>query len=167
MDDQPVGQVYRHPEWKRIYDGIATSIEIGRLLTYAELSAIGGVDVRSLRGRQQFLRCRDEVLKNHGWWFANVRGKGYRVVHPNEQPGCALHLVVLGQKRIRKGGKVNGCARVELMAAEVAKMSADIQVRQAMLDKQLSSFVKEVRKQIGATEQKRLPTPALDKLKAG
>lgn len=154
--------VHRHPEWKRLYDALCPTLSSDQLWSYEDLSSAAGIDIRSLRGRQQFLRCRDEVLKNHGWWFENVRGKGYRVVKPDEQPQSSMRLVQAGKRRIRKAGKVNGYAKIELMSAEVARASADMQVRFAALTKQIGGIVRESRRQLAEAEPKRLPHPLLD-----
>lgn len=153
--------VHRHPEWKRLYDELATKLEPGQEWSYKILQELAGIDIRTTRGRHQFLRCREEVLKKLGWWLENVRDKGYRVIHPNEQPEAGLRRVRQGQRRIRKGSKINAHARIDLMGAEFARVSTDMQVRLAILESQVRGVVKEQRKQIGEVESKRLPPPPI------
>jgi hypothetical protein len=152
----------RHPEWKHLYDEIATLLEPGQLWTYAQLTEIAAVDIRSTRGRQQFFRCRDEILKKHGWWMENVRDEGYRVIHPNDQPTSALRRMKQGHRRIRVGGRINALARIEFMTAEIARASADMQVRIAALELQVRNSIQEQHRQLGAAEPKRLPHPMRD-----
>lgn len=155
-----IPNVHRHPEWKRLYDELATKLEPGQEWPYPTLQEFAGIDIRTTRGRKQFLRCRDEILVKIGWWLENVKGKGYRVIHPNEQPQAGLRRVQYGKRQIRKGGKINAHARIDLMGAEFARVSTDMQVRLAILESQVRSVIKEQRKDIGGAEQKRLPPPA-------
>ncbi len=156
--------LFRHPEWKRLYDALADQLAPGQLWKYPELNILSGMDIRGSRGRRQFLRCRDEILKKRGWWMENVRDEGYRVIHPDEQPDAAMKRVRQGQRRIRKGGKVAAYAKFELMKAEMARVAADMSVRISMLEKQVAEVIKVTRKQIGSAEPKRLPHPLLNDL---
>lgn len=82
--------VHPHPAWKRLRAAIEPLVAIDRLFTYAELSALAGVDVRTPAGRKQFLQFRKRALHDWGMWFACDRKLGYRVSRADEHPGESM-----------------------------------------------------------------------------
>jgi hypothetical protein len=151
--------VHPHPEWKRAYEEIAPKLSPGQLWTYPMIRDALGIEARSNRGRRQFLRCRDEILKKTGWFLENVINKGYRVVDPNDQSTSAVRVIGHGKRRIRKGLAINGHAKRELMTSDAARVSVDLQARATLLDRDVTDLIRLTRKDIGAAELKRLPSP--------
>jgi hypothetical protein len=86
--------VSQHPEWKRLIDTVMPLVASGkREFSYAELAGLGGVDIATKRGRQQFIRFREEASEKHQIWFENVRGVGYRMVAAREHVDCSARRV--------------------------------------------------------------------------
>lgn len=150
---------YRHPEWRRLYDALAPRLVEDLMLPYEELSALAGINIRSARGRAQFLRFRDEVLTVQNLYFDNVYNKGYRVVFPKEHITCSFKQLERGRRRIRRAGEILEHTRFDRLTHEQNRVHADAMVRVT----RVFDFVTEERVPIRRLEreQKRLPSPAL------
>lgn len=90
-------------EWLSLIEQIATEFEIGQLIPHEWLKQMFRMetldlklfpDMESVRKAiqdQQFLflqlfeRLRKDVLKNHNFYLVNVRGMGYKIIHPKDQ----------------------------------------------------------------------------------
>jgi hypothetical protein len=99
-------------EWFLLVERIVTEFEIGQLIPHDWLKAMFGIkqldlqffpDMESVRKaiqEQQFLflqlfeRLRKDVLKNHNFYLVNVRGLGYKIIHPKDQTGFAYNQLI-------------------------------------------------------------------------
>jgi len=85
---------HQHPEWKRLYAEAGELIAGGKTeFSYDELTAISGIDVRTPKGRGQFIRFQRECLTKLSLWLENERGKGYRVIKACEHVNSAAQRV--------------------------------------------------------------------------
>ena len=92
-----------HPEWKRLAEEIQPLLETTKAFSYELLKALAGVDIRTVRGRQQFERFRRYALDEWGVWFECERTEGYRVVDVSETPACSM-------QRMRRAKRQNARA---------------------------------------------------------
>lgn len=158
-----MNNTHPHPEWKRLYSEIATLIQAGQTIPYEDLYEYAGIDIRSTRGRAQFHRFAKEMLRNHRLHFECVRNVGYRVVEPSEQTQCASLRVTRAKRRLKHGAMIAGNVLIERLTPEQAAANASVLGRVASMLSMIESTAKEIRTVIGAAEQKRLPSPLLDK----
>lgn len=133
MDEtlQPAS-LHPHPEWKRLYKGIVPLLEHGREFDYRELSALAGIDVRSNRGRAQFLRCAKEVLRNHSFHFENMVNQGYRLVRPEEHAMCGVRQLEFGRRRTVKALAITTYTQTDLLDDRQRAAHANVEARIGM-----------------------------------
>jgi len=149
---------YPHPPWKRLYGALENNIHHGDLVTYKDLGVLMGVDARTTKGRQQFLRCAKEFLLHHSLHFENVRLIGYRIVQPNEHIGCANRQVRKARRRIRFGMAIGTHVDFEQLTAEQRKFHTDALLRMSRLEETVTETLREVRKlAVASVQQERLP----------
>src|SRR5262245_55726644 len=60
--------------------------EANAIVTYAELEAATGRPIAKIRS--SVYTARKHIRDDHGKWFGNVRGIGYRVATDEELPTC-------------------------------------------------------------------------------
>lgn len=75
---EPVGEVAR---WVPIYEHMR-KLGPDVIVTYAELSELAGVDI--LTNRSPVAQANKKLLKQNQRGLVNVRGVGYRIMHPSE-----------------------------------------------------------------------------------
>lgn len=158
--DEP--QVFRHPEWKRLYDCILPLCEVGRLFSHEEIKAMMDLDPRTARGRNQFHRCAKEIAKNHLMQFESVRGKGYRVVEASENTSRMHNRMGRAKRQISNATFIGLHTAIEQLTEEQRRANADILARLGRLASAISADRREARKVIVAAEPKRLPHPLLN-----
>ena len=96
-----------HPEYKRLLESIKPLLDGGKTeFGYEELEKLAGVDIRSVRGRNQWQRFRWKALDAWGVWFEFATGKGYYVAPIGEHPACAKGRIRRGERQVRKGGAI-------------------------------------------------------------
>ena len=156
-------QIYRHPEWKRLYDEVEELLEPGRLLTYEDLQAAAGIDIKTTKGRAQFHRFADHVLRTLNLHFENVPNVGYRIVLPSEHGRSAVNQINRAKRRVKKAGQIASHVRAEALTPQQISMLADIQARTGRIEQMLREQTKTTRK-IADTmlRPERLPAPALE-----
>jgi hypothetical protein len=86
-------------EWRIVYDRL-TSLEIDEMVTYQTLSRLLGR--LFTQDRQPLYRAMQELERNDSRTLANVRGRGYRVVHPTEHEGLAKGHVRKSHRQLTK-----------------------------------------------------------------
>lgn len=159
MDEQ---NIFKHPEWKRLLEAISSMLEIGRLYTYEELSEMAGIDIRSLRGRAQFLHCAREVLERYHVHFENVRNQGYRIVQPREQSTCGMARVRSAGRKLKRAARITSRVRHENLTAEESRIMVDLSMRIAKLEISVKANTKELGRLARGVEMGRLPHPLLE-----
>ena len=100
------------PEWLALVERVINEFEIGQLIPHdwfrqmfyiEELNMKAFPDTRSfvLAVQDQqfeflglFENLRKDVLKNHSYLLVNVRGQGYRIIHPKDQSQYAYDQLV-------------------------------------------------------------------------
>lgn len=132
-------RTYRHPEWKRLYDALAPRLDSGQFYDYEALAELAGLDIRSSRGRGQFLRFAREVLDTMQLHFENVRNEGYRVVKAQEHGACAHKQVVMGRRRVKQAARIATNTRIAELTADQCKALADTQCHIASLEATMRS----------------------------
>ena len=159
-------QINLLPEWKVLLDKMAPLIKSGKtLFLYEELAGICGVSIKSQKGRQQFLRFREEALKAWGIWFENVQKVGYRVVPAAEHVGCARKRSKSAQRMTAKGLAIVTHANLDAATEEVKKSTI---AAQSVLGAILNTLVdnnKQLRK-IAATIQRPELAPSKEEVAA-
>lgn len=160
MSDQQTPPVaFRHPEWKRLYDAVKDTLELGKFYDYKALNELAGVNIQSSRGRTQFLRFAEEVLERHSFHFENVRKQGYRVVDAYEHAICGSNKVKRARRQVMKGANIVRHTRMESLTPEQARVTTDVMVRLSRLESVVSEQGKNIRKLAAQVEVKRLPHP--------
>jgi hypothetical protein len=97
-----MAQTYRHPEWKRLLDGILTLLDAGETnFSYDVLSELAGLDIRTPRGRQQFYKFRAEIQQSRRLWFENQPSFGYTVIAPDKHVKASKKRVQQGDRRLQ------------------------------------------------------------------
>lgn len=99
-------------EWFVLVERIVSEFEIGQLIPHEWLKQMFKIetldlkfypDMESIRKAiqdQQFLflqlfeRLRKDVLKNHDYYLVNVRGMGYKMLHPKDQHSYAYDQLI-------------------------------------------------------------------------
>lgn len=157
-----MNELFRHPEWKRLYDELRPTLKTGDILTYDELSSKSGLDIRSPRGRQQFYRCAQEILVTLSLWVENVPNQGYRVISASEHGTSARKRVSRARRQIRRGVKIAAHVRLEEMTDDQRRANADLLVRLARLEGAVKDQSKEIRQLAASIDTKRLPSPVMD-----
>jgi hypothetical protein len=118
-----INPIRPHPEWKQLWHEMNTVLATGQLWGYSELQTIAGIDVRSSRGRAQFLRFAREVEDKLDLHFECERTIGYRVVKANEHGTCSLGRVRRGYRQVKRGEHIASHTRTdELTATEAARL---------------------------------------------
>jgi len=149
------GRVYRHPEWKRLYDFLEPLLAEGMMLTYDSIAEWMGLDPRTARGRTQFLRCKKEILVRLDLLCQNIRKEGYRVIQPNEHVTASRGQLDRGRRRIQEGVRILAHTRLGGLTAQQARIHADALVRTS----RILNYVTVERRPIRKLEQGRLPSP--------
>lgn len=154
-------QLFRHPEWKRLYDAMLPLIESGkREFSYDELTELlGGLDARGDRGRAQFRRFAREILRDRNIHFECSIQQGYRIVAANEHAPASMRQVQRAKRRLRQAKTIAVHTDLDELTPGEQKILTDLHVRFAMLEAHVSKEVREVRKLIAAPA--RLPSPLL------
>ena len=156
-------QSYRHPEWKRLFDEVEALLEPGVLLTYDDLKLAAGIDIKTSRGRGQFYRFADHVLRTLNLHLENVPEQGYRVVLPAEHGRCASREMTRARRRVTKALGISTHVRWEALTVEQSRQLTDLQARAANHERMLRGAVKDIRKIADAMlKPERLPRPALE-----
>jgi len=154
--------VYRHPEWKRLYDAILPLVQKGqKFFTYPELTKLAGIDAISDRGRKQVLRCFVELLRDRNLHFENVKNEGYRLVDSSEHASCGNVRLHRARRRVQVGREIVQHTDVGDLTAEQRTAAADVLVRLARVEETLKEHGIEIRKILARPE--RPPHPLLDK----
>jgi hypothetical protein len=97
-----MAQTYRHPEWKRLLDGIRPLLDAGETnFSYDVLGELAGLDIRTARGRQQFYRFRAEIQQSRRLWFENQPSFGYTVIAPEKHMKASKKRVQQGSRRLQ------------------------------------------------------------------
>lgn len=100
MPFEPKGE---QAEWRMIYDELL-KLEIGDVITYSELDEI--LDRDFLGDRAPFYRATREVERTLSRTFAPVRGKGYRMVEPDEHVDLVVDRLARSRRQVRRGREV-------------------------------------------------------------
>lgn len=149
-----IPETFRHPEWKRLYDALLPLLPTKREYSYEELSALCGLDPTTQKGRSQCLRCFREIRKVHRLQFENVRGKGYRIIHPDETPASITRQNKLASRRMKCALDIGVNSRHEEMKKDIAaEVLRRVSVQGALLQS-LRKAQREDRKQIAAVENR-------------
>jgi hypothetical protein len=146
-----------HPEWKRLIEAVLPLVESGkREFPYSELSSLGGVDVTTQRGRQQFLRFRKEASERFQIWFENVRCLGYRMVAAREHVESSSKRVVRSRRMVGQALRIVTNTKFDELSD--AEKSAALSAQAAIGTLYLASkaAVKETRRMSGASEHPKL-----------
>lgn len=153
--------VHPHPEWRRLLEALTPELEIGqrRLFGYEELNTLAGIDVRSSKGRRQFLRFAREALLKYSTHFENVRNQGYRTVEPNEHGGCAVGRVKRARRQMRNAGRIAKNVQWEKLNANMITMHTDLIARIAMLTKTIGDTLRPLHKIAQSIQTGVLPHP--------
>ena len=155
-------KVFRHPEWKRLYDEIVPLLEVGRVFDYAELTQLMGLDAQTLKGRAQFLRFAKEIAKDRQFQFECVRKVGYRVVPAEENAARMNNRVGRAKRRLRDAAFIGLHTKLDDLTAQQRAANADILARVGRLAQAITEQRKEIRAAIVQSEPKRLPHPMRD-----
>lgn len=93
---KPKGDV---AEWRVVYDHL-TSLDVGAVVTYEELSGLLGRDFLAARG--PFHKANQALLGSHKRGMVNVKNEGYRVVTAAEHEDVARNQHRFAKRRLRK-----------------------------------------------------------------
>lgn len=115
----------RFPEWKALYDGTIPLIDAGQTrFTYDELNTLGGIDMKTGRGRGQFYRMRRELLKNRQLWLENISKYGYAIIPARDHPNAAYKRVNSARRRVNMAKAINQNIRIEELTSEQRLLQA-------------------------------------------
>lgn len=99
--------------------------DYGELVTYDELTAHLGYDLRELPFRGPLYQVIDLLLANDSRALANVRSEGYRVLEPKEHAAEARRKQREARMKLRRGVRtVKATARAMLTEAENADLDS-------------------------------------------
>jgi hypothetical protein len=104
------------PEWRKIYDDLLAEADYGRVVTYAELSTVLGLQFE--RHRSPIYRARRELGNLHLRWLVAVPKVGYRVIAANE------HIHVADDHKHRARRQMTRMLEVA-RATDLAKLKPD------------------------------------------
>ena len=145
--------VVRFPEWKTLVDRIGALLDAGQVMfTYAELSALAGIDIESHRGRSQFYKFRRHILKERKIWFEVVPRHGYAVVPANDQSKWAAARIPQARRKLALGAAINRHTRMEELTSEQRAINAGVAAIFSGLGKAFLQAGKEYRKLAAAPE---------------
>jgi hypothetical protein len=148
---------HEHPEWRRLYTAGAELIAGGKdFFNYEELQSLSGVDIRTPRGRQQFLRFRMECLTKLSIWLENVRGEGYRVIPANAHVDSASIRVNRAKRMTGRALRIATNTRFEELTNQEKKLALDVQSAIGTLYLAAKETVKETRRIAGSIEHPKL-----------
>lgn len=117
-------------------DGDLISVEwLEWALAITKPKTVEEVQERSFQLLSRFEDFRNTLLVNHQIALQNVRGKGYRIVPPEEQAEHAAR-VALGyiKKGISKGSHILRHARLDAMSTAARARHTDAQIKMAALN---------------------------------
>jgi chromosome segregation ATPase len=78
-------------KWRTLYDALREA-EYGTSYTYDELNKMAGDDVDDIRADRWIVdRTRKELVRLDKRYLENLRGVGYRIVHPDEHLKAGNH----------------------------------------------------------------------------
>lgn len=110
---EPVNGV---PRWKLILD-VLVPLEVDEAVTFEQLNAVAGIDVRTSRG--DLYRAVQELESGHRRTMESVRNVGYRVVAANEHGRLAKKHHKRSRRQIDKAiRKTDSSDRSKLTEAE-------------------------------------------------
>jgi len=137
--DQETPNVFKHPEWKVLYDAIMPFIEAGMTrFSYGDLSDMLMLDVRQARGRGQFYKFRKEILKDHQIWFECKSDFGYCIIEPKDHPKAAVRRIDTARRKVTMARAINTNVQYE-------HLSPDERVVQAATAAVLHNLAKQFR----------------------
>jgi hypothetical protein len=108
-------------KWRPLYEH-AKALEHGASLTYAEMSAITGLDVAGADRWVIYAADRELQIHDHRA-LKNIRGVGYRIAEPEEHHGIVRERLRRSKRQVRKGilvGTSTDLARIKDPAAQRA-----------------------------------------------
>lgn len=154
-------QIKKHPEWKQLKNSIAPLVEAGeKFFDYETLRELAGIDIKSTRGRQQFIRFRREALKDWEIWFENERDKGYRIVEPCEHLPCSHNRTKQAKRRLTQGLAIATYVKMSELSDAQKTASLQYQALQGAILSELKKISKQQRQIIASVEHPQLaPTP--------
>lgn len=91
------------PEWRMIYL-VLVGMNVGQVIDYDMLDAVLGRSF--LDSRTPIYRAKRELFATHHRLLANVSGRGYRVIEPDEHEGVARDHIRKGQRQITTATKI-------------------------------------------------------------
>lgn len=149
-----MGQVYKHPEWKRLKEAIEPLLDQGQtIFSYDELAAMAGIDIRTPRGRGQFYKFRAAIQQERRLWFECQANFGYMVIEPDQHVGASQRRVKQGKRKVAMARKIVDFTRDEKLTPEqrVARVAY-----QAVLSELSKTFLGLSRKLAIAASPKRI-----------
>lgn len=152
--------VSRHPEWKRLYDGILPMLEVGRVFEYESLRELLGIDPRTGRGYNQFQRCAKEIARNLSMQFECVKRVGYRVVPSTENTSRMHNRMGRAKRRLRDAAFIGLHTKLDELTSAQRAANADILARVGRLAEAITDQGRKVQAVIERAEPVRLPHPA-------
>lgn len=147
MNDEPENFIQLHPAWRQaVADFLAGNFQPGHVLEFGWLyehftlaaptgnTTLDVADKTQLQFLRAFNEFQDALLTEHQVALANVRGVGYRVVHPGEQTQWAEGEGIAEIKRAaRKLGSRLTNVNLSLVDATKRRENADALARLSML----------------------------------
>jgi hypothetical protein len=109
-------------EWFMVYERIKR-LEVGELVTYAELDELLGRDFRM--NRSPMYRAQEEMQKELHRTTIAVNGKGYRIAHAREHEKIAKGHYLASRRQVTKAVNVSAAAdRSQLTREEITRIDA-------------------------------------------
>lgn len=104
------------PQWQVIYDHLSV-MRVGELVEYETLQdLLPGVAASSVR--TAFHGAARRQLEDQQWAFENIRGVGYRKVHPREQDRLAKGHERRSRRQVRRAVRLVENVKVSMLTQE-------------------------------------------------
>jgi len=154
--------VYRHPEWKRLYDSLLPLLVVNHVFDYDTIHGLMDADPRTGRGRRQFYRCAVEIAKDRQFQFECVRDVGYRVVADSENPGRMNNRIGRARRRLKAAKFIGENTNFGALTSQQRAALVDILARNGRMVEMLSEERKQITAVISNSHPPRLPHPLRD-----
>jgi hypothetical protein len=118
-------------QWELLYDH-AKSRQYGEIISHHDIEKIIGENHGSQKYKTVIDKAKWELL-SAGYTFKNVRGKGYRVLEPDEYTDYSLDYMQKGLSSIEKSDKIQRYAPINKMSPEQQRIHREVSDRTAVL----------------------------------
>lgn len=147
------------PEWIALIERVINEFEIGQLIPHEwlrQMFQIKPLDMKGYPDTRTFIMAvqdqqfeflglfehlRKDILKNHEFLLVNIRGQGYRILHPKDQTSYAYDSMIRDiKKAFKEAGDIMTHVRTNLVDQDQRAKDRQLFSKMGSLKQLFSSF---------------------------